>query len=195
MDHSEKKQRPASLLDDDEKAPHNAVHHPHPHPHHDGGGGPLATAHGYEDPEHDERWRHGWDDRRERRVLRRMDLHLLPFVSLLYLLSFLYAPSSLFRSPRPDRRPRVGIARILATQRSRAWPQTSSSSGTTTTSPRPSSSSSTLRPRSRGARIDDVWNALTGTAPRWAYSNIALKLLRPSLWSGWSILARGGFLP
>ena len=37
----------------------------------------------------DDGWRDGWDDRREQRVLRKMDIHLLPFVSLLYLLSFL----------------------------------------------------------------------------------------------------------
>jgi hypothetical protein len=36
-----------------------------------------------------EGWRNGWDNRREQRVLRKMDIHLLPFVSLLYLLSFL----------------------------------------------------------------------------------------------------------
>ena len=37
----------------------------------------------------DDHWRDGWDDRREQHVLRKMDIHLLPFVSLLYLLSFL----------------------------------------------------------------------------------------------------------
>jgi len=37
----------------------------------------------------DDDWHDGWDDRREQRVLRKMDIHLLPFVSLLYLLSFL----------------------------------------------------------------------------------------------------------
>ena len=62
--------------------------------HHDHGGGALATNHGDERStkgidDHDESWWVGWDDRRERRVLRNMDIHLLPFVSLLYLLSFL----------------------------------------------------------------------------------------------------------
>jgi hypothetical protein len=36
-----------------------------------------------------EKWRHGIDPVHEKRVLRKLDLHLLPFVSLLYLLSFL----------------------------------------------------------------------------------------------------------
>ena len=83
MDHNDEKQRPASP---DEKTPHTVRH--------DNGDGALATDHGYEGPtggmsEHDESWRDGWDDRREQRVLRKMDVHLLPFVSLLYLLSFL----------------------------------------------------------------------------------------------------------
>lgn len=34
-------------------------------------------------------WEDGWDHMRVKRVLRKMDIHLLPFVSLLYLLSFL----------------------------------------------------------------------------------------------------------
>jgi len=83
MEHSDEKQRASSL---DEKAP-QAVHHDH-------SGGALATDHGYEGPtvnvdNNDEHWRDGWDHRREQRVLRKMDIHLLPFVSLLYLLSFL----------------------------------------------------------------------------------------------------------
>ena len=83
MDPNDEKQRPASL---DEKAPHTV--------HADHSGGALAANHGYETTtggtsEHDESWRDGWDDRREQRVLRKMDIHLLPFVSLLYLLSFL----------------------------------------------------------------------------------------------------------
>jgi hypothetical protein len=36
-----------------------------------------------------DQWRHGIDTTHEKRILRRLDLHLLPFVSLLYLLSFL----------------------------------------------------------------------------------------------------------
>jgi hypothetical protein len=34
-------------------------------------------------------WRHGIDHVHEKRILRRLDFHLLPFVSLLYLLSSL----------------------------------------------------------------------------------------------------------
>lgn len=34
-------------------------------------------------------WRHGVDAQHEHRILRKLDVHLLPFVSLLYLLSFL----------------------------------------------------------------------------------------------------------
>jgi hypothetical protein len=36
-----------------------------------------------------DQWRHGIDPVHEKRILRKLDLHLLPFVSLLYLLSFL----------------------------------------------------------------------------------------------------------
>ncbi|KIM26839.1 hypothetical protein M408DRAFT_330417 [Serendipita vermifera MAFF 305830] len=36
-----------------------------------------------------DQWRHGVDAAHEKRVLRKLDIHLLPFVSLLYLLSFL----------------------------------------------------------------------------------------------------------
>jgi hypothetical protein len=36
-----------------------------------------------------DQWRHGIDHVHEKRILRKLDLHLLPFVSLLYLLSFL----------------------------------------------------------------------------------------------------------
>jgi hypothetical protein len=36
-----------------------------------------------------DQWRHGIDSVHEKRVLRKLDLHLLPFVSVLYLLSFL----------------------------------------------------------------------------------------------------------
>lgn len=32
------------------------------------------------------------DSKEERRMFRKMDMHLLPFVSLLYLLSFLFVP-------------------------------------------------------------------------------------------------------
>jgi hypothetical protein len=44
------------------------------------------------DPENvtrDPTWRHGIDEKHEKRILRKLDIHLLPFVSLLYLLSFL----------------------------------------------------------------------------------------------------------
>lgn len=34
-------------------------------------------------------WRDDWDQKKVKRILRKMDVHLLPFVSLLYLLSFL----------------------------------------------------------------------------------------------------------
>jgi hypothetical protein len=34
-------------------------------------------------------WRHGIDEKHEKRILRKLDIHLLPFVSVLYLLSFL----------------------------------------------------------------------------------------------------------
>jgi hypothetical protein len=33
--------------------------------------------------------RYGIDEKHEKRILRKLDIHLLPFVSLLYLLSFL----------------------------------------------------------------------------------------------------------
>jgi len=60
---------------------------------HIGGGIPVkGYASGSSTTSADDRdvdWRDGWDDRREQRVLRKMDIHLLPFVSLLYLLSFL----------------------------------------------------------------------------------------------------------
>jgi hypothetical protein len=36
-----------------------------------------------------DQWRHGIDLVHEKRILRKLDYHLLPFVSLLYLLSFL----------------------------------------------------------------------------------------------------------
>ena len=36
-----------------------------------------------------DQWQHGIDSVHEKRVLRKLDLHLVPFVSLLYLLSFL----------------------------------------------------------------------------------------------------------
>jgi hypothetical protein len=36
-----------------------------------------------------DQWRHGIDPVHEKRILRKLDLHLLPFVSLLYLLSSL----------------------------------------------------------------------------------------------------------
>ena len=57
-------------------------------------GGALVKKHAYEGSititdDKDDHWRDGWDDRREQHVLRKMDVHLLPFVSLLYLLSFL----------------------------------------------------------------------------------------------------------
>jgi hypothetical protein len=89
MDHSHEKQR-GSSLDEKENAP-PGVHHGYDHDH---SGGALAANHGYDAPAvsvdgSDERWRDGWDDKREQRVLRKMDIHLLPFVSLLYLLSFL----------------------------------------------------------------------------------------------------------
>jgi hypothetical protein len=79
MDNSDEKQHSSSL---DEKAP--GVH----------SGDDLAVNNAYDTStlnmdEKDERWRDGWDDKRERRVLRKMDIHLLPLVSLLYLLSFL----------------------------------------------------------------------------------------------------------
>ena len=69
------------------KRPPQAVHYGQ-------SGDAPATDHGHEGPtvnvdNNDERWRDGWDHKREQRVLRRMDIHLLPFVSLLYLLSFL----------------------------------------------------------------------------------------------------------
>jgi hypothetical protein len=44
------------------------------------------------DPENatkEQLWRHGIDEHHEKRILLKLDLHLLPFVSLLYLLSFL----------------------------------------------------------------------------------------------------------
>jgi hypothetical protein len=34
-------------------------------------------------------WRRGIDEKQEKRILRKLDIHLLPFISLLYLLSFL----------------------------------------------------------------------------------------------------------
>lgn len=37
----------------------------------------------------DESWRDNIDTKHEKRILRKLDIHLLPFVSLLYLLSFL----------------------------------------------------------------------------------------------------------
>jgi hypothetical protein len=37
----------------------------------------------------DESWRANIDTQHEKRILRKLDAHLLPFVSLLYLLSFL----------------------------------------------------------------------------------------------------------
>ena len=80
MDHTNEKPHASSL---DEKAPRV-----------DDSSGTPAAEHGYEgstlrvDAEH-QRWRDGWDDKREQRVLRKMDIRLLPFVSLLYLLSFL----------------------------------------------------------------------------------------------------------
>jgi hypothetical protein len=36
-----------------------------------------------------DQWRHGIDPVHEKRILRKLDFRLLPFVSLLYLLSFL----------------------------------------------------------------------------------------------------------
>jgi len=49
-----------------------------------------------EAPNDSEEWRHGIDSVHEKRILRKLDIHLLPFVSLLYLLSFLsVGPSSL----------------------------------------------------------------------------------------------------
>jgi hypothetical protein len=36
-----------------------------------------------------DQWRNGIDPVQEKRILRKLDLYLLPFVSLLYLLSFL----------------------------------------------------------------------------------------------------------
>jgi hypothetical protein len=82
MDNSDEKQHSSSL---DERA--LGVHNGH-------SGDELAVNNAYDTStvnvdEKDEPWRDGWDDRRERRVLRKMDIHLLPFVSLLYLLSFL----------------------------------------------------------------------------------------------------------
>ena len=44
------------------------------------------------DPENDTKdpsLRHGIDEKHEKRILRKLDIHLLPFVSLLYLLSFM----------------------------------------------------------------------------------------------------------
>lgn len=79
MDHNDEKRRVAF----DEKPPQaNPT------------GGPLVGKDAYEGSitsidDTGDRWRDGWDDRRERRILRKMDIHLLPFVSLLYLLSFL----------------------------------------------------------------------------------------------------------
>jgi len=80
MDHTEVKQQVPP------------VHKKTPQGNHSGGA--LVRKHGSEGSttstdDKDERWRDGWDDRREQRVLRKMDIHLLPFVSLLYLLSFL----------------------------------------------------------------------------------------------------------
>ena len=82
MDHTDEKQRPSS----EEKSPQADDHT----------GGVLVSKHASEGSttgtgtgDKGEDWRDGWDGRRERRVLRRMDIHLLPFVSLLYLLSFL----------------------------------------------------------------------------------------------------------
>jgi hypothetical protein len=34
-------------------------------------------------------WRHGMDNEHEKRILRKLDIHLLPLVSVLYLFSFL----------------------------------------------------------------------------------------------------------
>jgi hypothetical protein len=44
------------------------------------------------DPENatkDPLWRHGIDKKSEKKLLRKLDLHIIPLVSLLYLLSFL----------------------------------------------------------------------------------------------------------
>jgi hypothetical protein len=44
------------------------------------------------DPENDTKdplWRHGIDNKGEKKILRKLDIHILPLVSFLYLLSFL----------------------------------------------------------------------------------------------------------
>jgi hypothetical protein len=38
-------------------------------------------------PRDGDQWRHGIDDAHERRILRKLDYHSLPFISLLYLMS------------------------------------------------------------------------------------------------------------
>jgi hypothetical protein len=48
------------------------------------------------DPENatkDPLWRHGINEKQEKIILRKLDIHLLPTVSLLYFLSFLYVSS------------------------------------------------------------------------------------------------------
>jgi hypothetical protein len=53
------------------------------------GGGSVDHNSDPENATQDPSWRHGIDEKHEKRILRKLDIHLLPFVSLLYLLSFL----------------------------------------------------------------------------------------------------------
>ena len=192
MDPSDEKPRPSSSSPDEKEKTKAELP-----VHRDHGAGALAANHGYDastksvdEDESDARWRDGWDDARERRVLRKMDIHLLPFVSLLYLLSFLYVLAPGMASPSAGLLTvfsPLGIARTSAMQRSRAWSRTSIWLGTNIISPLQSSSSSTLRLRSRGMGCGSGY--ARGKHSPDHFSNIALKLLRPSLWSLSTILS------
>jgi hypothetical protein len=101
--------------------------------------------------EYQEEWRHGVDTKHEHRILRKLDLHLLPFVSLLYLLSFLYVSAS--SALQSLIFPPLGTARISEMQKLREWTRTSSSLDSSTISPPPSFSSSTALRKSQGRQI------------------------------------------
>jgi hypothetical protein len=54
---------------------------------HENGGGPLG--HNSDNATQDPFCRHGIDEKHEKRILRKLDIRILPFVTLLYLLSYL----------------------------------------------------------------------------------------------------------
>jgi hypothetical protein len=56
---------------------------------HEKAGGSVDHKSDPESATKDPLWKHGIDEKHEKRILLKLDLHLLPFVSLLYLLSFL----------------------------------------------------------------------------------------------------------